>query len=227
VSCSPKDSRSPFLVQRSEIVADVAVVLRGVGESLFRQVEAGGIGQRTAVGLHLGNQRRVVGRVGDDGDMAVVLGRGAHHRRTADVDVLDGVVEGVRLRHRGDEGIQVDAYQVDVAHAMLVHRRDMFGQVAARQDAAVHLGMQRLDPAVEHFRKAGVFADVDHRQTGVAQRLGGAAGGEQFDAGVGERAGEIDQAGFIRHGEQGTLNFHGSVNPRDRVRATSCAGYCD
>jgi hypothetical protein len=42
--------------------------------------------------------------------------------------------------------------------------------------------MQRLDAAIEHFRKTGVFGHVDHRQAGVAHRLGGAAGGQQFDA---------------------------------------------
>ena len=59
--------------------------------------------------------------------------------------------------------------------------------------------------------KPGVFADVDHCEAGVAQRLGGAAGGEQFDAGIGKCAGEIDKAGFVRHGKQGALYFHLAV----------------
>ena len=45
---------------------------------------------------------------------------------------------------------------------MLGHGGNMLGQVAPRQDAAMHLGMQRLDPTVEHFREAGVLADIDH-----------------------------------------------------------------
>ena len=83
----------------------------------------------------------------------------------------------------------------------------MLGQVAPRQDAAMHFRMQGLDPAVEHFRKAGVFADVDDREAGVAQHLGGAAGGQDFDAGSGERAGEFDQAGFIGHADQGAFDI--------------------
>jgi hypothetical protein len=70
------------------------------------------------------------------------------------------------------------------------------------------LGCRVLDAAVEHLGETGVFADVDHREAGVAQRLGGAAGGQQFDARRGERAGEVDEAGFIRHGKQGTFNGH-------------------
>ena len=39
--------------------------------------------------------------------------------------------------------------------------RAMLGIVADRQQAAMHLRMQRLDPAVHHFGKAGEFGDVD------------------------------------------------------------------
>ena len=35
----------------------------------------------------------------------------------------------------------------------------------------MHVGMQRLDAAVHHFRKAGQFGDVEHVEAGVAQRL--------------------------------------------------------
>ncbi len=164
--------------------------------------------ERAAVGLHLGDQRRVVGGVGDDGDMAVVLGRRAHHRRAADVDVLDGVVQRVRLRHRRDERVEVDAHQVDVRHAVLRPwwRRARAGRAAPGCRRAPS-GCRVLTRPSSISGKAGVLADVDHRQAGIAQRLGGAAGGQQFDAGVGKRAGEIDKAGFVGHGEQGSLYF--------------------
>ena len=184
-------------VERGQVVADVAVVLCGMGEGLLRQFEAGGIAERACLGLHLVDQGRVVGGVGNDGDVFVVLGGGPDHGRAADVDVLDGVIQGMRLRYGGHEGIEVDADQVDVAHAVFVHGLDMRGEVAPRQDAGVDLGVQGLDPAVEHFRETGVVGDVDHRQAGLAEGFGGTAGGEEFDAGVGERAGEVDEAGFV------------------------------
>ena len=49
-------------------------------------------------------------------------------------------------------------------NAVLFQRGDVLRQVAARQDAAVHLRVQRLDAAVEHFRKAGVVGDFGHRR---------------------------------------------------------------
>ena len=47
--------------------------------------------------------------------------------------------------------------------------------------------MEGLDAAVEHLGEAGEVADVAHGEAGFAQRAGGAAGGDQFDAEAGER----------------------------------------
>ena len=58
----------------------------------------------------------------------------------------------------------------------------VLGMMAAREDAAVDLGMERLDPAVHHFGKAGDIADVDHRQPRLGQGLGRAAGRDQLEA---------------------------------------------
>ncbi len=63
--------------------------------------------------------------------------------------------------------------------------------------------VQRLDPAVEHFRESGHVAHVAHREAGVAQRAGRAAGGDEVPAEGGEALGELDQAGLIGNGEQG------------------------
>ena len=64
-------------------------------------------------------------------------------------------------------------------------------------------GMQRLHAAVHHLGKAGELGHVAHLQAGVGERLAGAAGRDQLDAVAGERAGELDQAGLVGHGEQG------------------------
>ena len=78
----------------------------------------------------------------------------------------------------------------------------MFGVVADRQQSAMHLGMQGLDPSVHHFRKPGQFGNIPDLQAGRGNRLGGAAGGDEIDAVGGKRAGELDQSGFIRYGQQ-------------------------
>lgn len=50
----------------------------------------------------------------------MVLGRAAEHGRAADVDVLDGVLEGaVRLRDGGFERVEVHDDEVDELDAVL------------------------------------------------------------------------------------------------------------
>ena len=51
---------------------------------------------------------------------------------------------------------------------MLGHGGGMVGIVAHRQQAAMHLGMQRLDAAVHHFGEAGEVGNLAHRQAGIA-----------------------------------------------------------
>ena len=94
---------------------------------------------------------------------------------------------------------------------------------AAAEQAAVHHRVQRLDPAVHHFGEAGDVADVAHRQARVAQRFGGAAGGEQFDAQRGQGAREVDQAGLVGNGQQGpadgqSVGGHAGIAAEGRPR---------
>jgi hypothetical protein len=212
------------LREGGEVVGDGRVVAGGVGEGLAGEVEAGLVAQRAGVGLQFGDDGRVVGRFGHDADaagfVAVVLGRCADHGRAADVDVLDGVFQGaVGLGDGGLEGVEVDHHQVDARNVVLFELGQVLGQVAAGEDAAVHLGVQGLDAAVEHFGEAGVVGDVGHRQAGFAQGLGGAAGGQQLDAEGGQLAGEFDDAGFVGDAEQGLGDFHGvSLVGREAAR---------
>jgi hypothetical protein len=54
----------------------------------------------------------------------------------------------------------------------------MFRVVANMKDSAVDLRVQRFDTAVEHLGEAREVADVAHGEPGVAEGLGGAAGGD-------------------------------------------------
>jgi hypothetical protein len=196
-----------------------------MGEGLLRQGEARGVGNRAA-GLDLVQHRRVVLRIGEHADaallVAVVLGRGAHHGRAADVDVLDGVVQrAAGLGHRLAEGIEIHHHQVDRRDAVLGHDRQMLGQVAPAEDAAMHLGMQGLDPAVEHFGKAGVVGDVGDGEAGVAQQLGGAAGGKQLDAELGQAAGKINRAALVGNADERLGDFHETSGNQSNSCSTS------
>ena len=75
--------------------------------------------------------------------------------------------------------------------------------VAAVEQAAVDLRVEGLDPAVEQFGRAGVFGDIDDRQARLAQGLGGAAGGEQFDPEVMEFLGRRRRVRFCRKRKEG------------------------
>jgi hypothetical protein len=143
-----------------------------VHKRLLGQREARARAQGAIVGGHLGEQSRVVLRIGDDGHAGVVLGRRTDHRRTADVDVLDRLGQrDVGLGNGFAKGVEIHAHQIDGRDAVACDRRHVLGQIAARQDAGVHLRMQGLDAAVEHFREARVIADLGDRQAGVAQQL--------------------------------------------------------
>ena len=77
---------------------------------------------------------------------------------------------------------------------------------AAMQDSAVHLGMQRLHAAVEHFRKSGEVGDV---LTGIPEsRSSFAVPPVEMSSTpmCGEFAGELDQAGLVGDAENCALD---------------------
>jgi len=144
----------------------------------------------------------VVGRIDDDGDVLVVLRRRAQHRRTADVDVLDGLGESA-IGLRGDplERIQVDHQQVDRADAVLGHHG--FVDAASAEQAAVHERMQGFDAAVHDLREAGQGADLGDLEFRVTQRSCGAAGRDEPDTECVETAREVGEAGLVGDAQQG------------------------
>ena len=93
--------------------------------------------------------------------------------------ISSGVLPGAR--HRRLERIEVAHDQVDRLDAVFLQRGPVLGIVAHGEDAAVDVRMQRLDPAVEHLRKAGDLGDLAHRQAGLGKRLARASRGDQLD----------------------------------------------
>ena len=151
----------------------------------------------------LGQHRGVIARLDHHGDVVVVLRRGADHGRAADVDVLDAVGKIGAARDGGFERVEIDHQQIDRPDVVRAHRLGVRGVVAHRQQAAMDRRMQRLDPAVHHLGKSGEIADVEHVEPGIAQGLARAAGRNQLDAVAGQRAGEVDDAGFVGDGNEG------------------------
>ena len=157
-------------------------------------------------------------QLGTDRDIGMVLGRRADHGRSADIDVLDGV-GGVRPAGNSLlEGVEVDVDEVDSANAVLGHGGGVGRSVAHAQQAAVHRRVQCLDPPVHHFREAGQVRDVLHRQARSGDGRPGAAGGDQLDPQPGQGLGRLDQAGLVRHRDQGSADV-GAVR---RGREVGC-----
>src|SRR4029077_12906219 len=96
---------------RGEPRRDGQVVGGGAGERLGGQAAAlvQGEGARRQRGEHV----RVPRRVDDYGHRAVVLGRGADHRRAADVDLLHALLGGRAGRDGGLERVEVRDQQLE------------------------------------------------------------------------------------------------------------------
>ena len=172
----------------------------GPRRQLLAQRKAG-----AAVRLQFGQHFFEVGNLGTDRHIAVVLGRRADHGRTADVDVLDAVLERTALRDRGLERIKVHIDDIDGADAVVGHGLGVFGRVAHAQQAAVDDGMQRLHAPVHHFREVGQVGDILHRQACPSDRRAGAARGDQLNTMLGEQLGGLDQAGLVGDRDQRAL----------------------
>ena len=187
------DARGEPHAHLAVVAGGMGVALGGIAAALRGGGAAGGEGLEEAV---------VVGRVGEHRDAGVVLRRRAQHGRSADVDVLDGVlVRAIGLRDRRFERVEVHHQQVDGFDAVLGHDR-VIGAGAAEQ-ATVHFGVQGLDAAVHDLREAGDRRDVGDGETGLAQGLRRAAGGEQDHALRRERLRQRQQAGLVGNGQQG------------------------
>jgi hypothetical protein len=154
------------------------------------------------------DQVRVVGHARDDGHVLKVLCRRAHHRRSADIDVLDQVPDrNARLGGGGLECVEIHNHHIDWLDTMLFDCGPV-GLVAADvQDAAVDFGVQGLHAAVEHFREAGQAGYVADGEARLAQRARRAAGRDQLHPIRGELLGKGDQPGFVGDAQQRTLNL--------------------
>ena len=211
--------RREVLALLGEPAADGDVVARGVGERLRGEGLARGHAQQ-ALGLAQLVEHGVVALgVHDDGAEGVVLGRGADHRRPADVDVLDhlGLV-GPHARRGALEGIEVDDHQVDVLDLVLAGRAHVVGVVARGEQSGVQLGMQRLDAAVHDLREAGEVLDGAHRDAGALELLRGAARRDELDPELGEAGGEVDDPALVGNRQQ-------CASDPDGARLRECPGW--
>src|SRR5262245_27869625 len=85
---------------------------------------------------------------------------------------------------------------------MARQRREVVRVIAAREDAAVQRGMQRLDAAVHHLGEAGDVGDVRDAEAGVAQRARRAAGRDELETPIDEGTPEFDDTCLVGYAQQ-------------------------
>ena len=150
------------LIGKGKPLADHAVIRSGRRIGFGGHCPAEVIAGRPALFFHFGDQRVIIGRVGDDGYKSMVLCCRPHHRWPADIDILDNFVARRSAHHRLHKRVEVDHHKVDCADPTFFHRSDMFCIVAHGKQTAMHIGVQGLYSPVHHFGKAGQFANILH-----------------------------------------------------------------
>ena len=179
-----------------QIAADREVVVRGMRERLCREPSFQLVRHR---GLLEGSEHRVVvGSVDDHDDPLVILRGGPQHRRSADVDVLDGLgVRDAGARDRRFERIEVHHEHVDEGDVVLREHRVV--DAAAAEQAAVYRRMQRFYPTVHDLRETSNGGYVGYCDAGCAQLFGRAACGHDLERALGESARERhDPLSYLR-----------------------------
>ena len=136
----------------------------------------------------------------------MVLGRRPDHRRTADVDLLDTVVDACAAGHRLGERVEIGHDQVDAHDVVLVEGVPVRLLAPVGQDPAVDSRMQRLDPAVEDLGEAGHIRDPRHRDARFGDGRRGGTRGHDLDAGRVQGCGEFCHTGLVVHRDQGALH---------------------
>ena len=124
-----------IVAQRSQIIGDRAVVMRGVCKDLFRQRQArfriDGVRASQLI-----EHQRVVSRIDDHCDALMILRRRTQHCRAADIDVLDRVVErALGTRDGLLERIEIDDENFDRIDRVIgqrAHVRRHPGRCASR-----------------------------------------------------------------------------------------------
>ena len=210
--------RSGILDLLGEPARDRRIIVGGAGKGAGGQTLAQGkvSGSGRGQGLQHHIHRRLIDA---NGHIAVVLGRRADHGRAANVDILDRRLKRSTRRNGRLERIEVDPHQIDRQDIVRVHGRLVLGRITIAQEAAMHLGVQGLDPAIHHFRKARQIRHVLDRQAGLFNGGAGATGRNQLNAKVHKGLGRFDQARLVGQGDQGTDRLN-RIRRRRKIRSS-------
>ena len=119
--------------------------------------------------------KRIVRRVRDDHHAVKVFCCRAHHRRSADIDVLDDLFKIVRTLDRRFERVEVDTDKIDRLDTKLFGLVKVRLLITAVKDPAVNERVQCLDTAFKTFRELGDLVNLDCRHICFFEHLEGSA----------------------------------------------------
>ena len=199
-----KDSGNPV---QKWIVEIFGLVVGGVHEGLRHELPVELVGDLALV-LQLRDDVGVLPRVRDHRYGLVVLGGGADHAGSADVDVLDDLVErDSLLEDRLFEGVEVhhdhvngfDPLGGDGVHVLL--------DVPAGENACVNHWVERLDASVQHLGESRDLGHLGHRDPVLFQKFVRPARRDDLDTHGSQLLGEVDDAGLIRDADDGSADF--------------------
>ena len=146
-------------------------------------------------------QPLIVANIDDHADAVVVLGGRSEHRRSADVDVLDGL--GIGAFGVGDrllERVEVDDEQIDEPDA--VSGQCSVVRADTREQPAVDGRMQRLYATVHDLWETRDLRNLGHVESRLPQQLGGSARRDELEGVRCELLGERDQSLLVGNAEQ-------------------------
>ena len=192
-----------------QVLRDGRVVICRVPEGLPGQGQAGGLSRLSSIPGQFRQHGGIIGGIHHDGDVGPVLGRRADHAGPADVDLLDGVLQGHPLAAHGlDEWVEVHHHHSQGLDRVPGQHLAMAGQVVPGQDPGVDARMQRLDPAVQDLGKPRIVGHRSHLDARIPQRPGRAPGGQAADSQITESPGQVRQPLLVRHTDESPFDLH-------------------
>src|SRR5699024_7473039 len=155
----------------------VHVVGGGVPERLSGQGLA--LVEGEPAGAHRVSHLVIAAGTDHHGHARVVLRRGAHHRRPADVDLLDALVLAGAGGDRVGEWVEVDDHQVERRHLELLELFPVGVQAAVGEDAGVDARVQGLHPTVQALGELGDLLHRGDRYARVGDHARSGTGGDE------------------------------------------------
>ena len=166
--------------------------------------------------------RVVIRRIDDDRDRLIILRGAAHHRRSADVDLFDGLGErDAGFRDGRFERIEIYDHEIDRLKTVFPRFLFVFGISAFVEEAAMNAWMQRFHATLQDLRKIREVRNLAHGNFFFPQQLGGAAGGNDIDAAAFERSCEHGDAFLVGNGNERARDFHDRRRNVNALTATA------